>query len=90
MHLRRFGGRNIEQKEDMMVNLDKYYKEMTPSSMTIWVENPEEARSLVKEIKKEWGHVFWEIVCRENSEGEKETTLYMLKIAEQSRGAVGS
>jgi hypothetical protein len=83
-------GRNTEQKEDIMVNLDKYYKEMTPSSMTIWVEKPEEAKDLIKEIRKEWGHIFWEIVSRENSEDEKETTLYILKIAEQSRGAVGS
>jgi len=73
-----------------MVNLDKYYKEMTPSSVTIWVDKPEEARALIKEFGKEWGHIFWEIVGRENSEGEKETTLYVLKIAEQSRGSVGS
>lgn len=81
---------NKAEKEDRMVNLDKYYKEMTPSSMTIWVGTPEEARELIKELKKEWGHIFWEIVSRENSENEKETTLYVLKIAEQSRGAVGS
>jgi len=73
-----------------MVNLDKYYKEMTPSSVTIWVDKPEEGKELVKELKKEWGHIFWEIVSRENSEGEKETTLYVLKIIEQSRGSVGS
>jgi len=81
---------NKAEKEDRMVNLDKYYKEVTPSSMTIWVETPEEARGLIKELKKEWGHIFWEIVSRENSEGETETTLYILKIVEQSRGAVGS
>jgi len=73
-----------------MVNLDKYYKEMTPSSMTLWVDKPEEAKDLIKELKKDWGHIFWEIVSRENSEGEKETTLYILKITEQSRGSVGS
>jgi hypothetical protein len=73
-----------------MVNLDKYYKEMTPSSVTVWVDKPEEARELIKELKKEWGHIFWEIVSRENSEGETETTLYVLRITDQSRGAVGS
>lgn len=73
-----------------MVNMEKYYKEMTPSSVTVWVGNPEEAKDLIKEFKKEWGHIFWEIVSRENSEGEKETTLYVLKISEQSRGSVGS
>lgn len=73
-----------------MLNLDKYYKEMTPSSVTVWVGNPEEAKDLVKEIKKEWGRIFWEIVSRENSEGEKETTLYALRIVDQSRGSVGS
>lgn len=78
------------EKEDRMANLDKYYKEMTPSSVTIWLEKSEEAKDLVKELKKEWGHIFWEIVSRENSEGEKEVTLYVLKISEQSRGAVGS
>lgn len=82
--------RNSEWKEDRMVDLDKYYKEMTPSSVTVWVDKPEAAGELVKQFKKEWGHIFWEIVSRENSEGEKEVTLYVLKISEQSRGSVGS
>jgi len=78
------------RKEDMMPNIDKYYKEMTPSSMTVWLDKPEEAKELIKELKKEWGQIFWEIVTRENSEGEKENTLYVLKLTDQSRGAVGS
>ena len=73
-----------------MVNLDKYYKEVTPSSMTIWVDSVDEAKTLLKDIKKDWGHVFWEIVTRESSEGDKETTLYILKITDQHRGGVGS
>jgi len=73
-----------------MVNLDKYYKEMTPSSVTVWVDSLENGHELVKQFKKEWGHVFWEIVQRENSEGEKETTLYVLKLSDLSRAAVGS
>jgi len=73
-----------------MVNLEKYYHEMTPSSVTVWVEKTEDAKELLKQFKKEWGHIFWEIVSRENSENEKETTLYVLKIAGQVRGAVGS
>jgi hypothetical protein len=73
-----------------MVNLDKYYHEMTPSSVTVWVEKVEDGKEILKDFKKEWGHIFWEIVSRENSEGEKETTLYVLKLADQVRGAVGS
>jgi len=44
----------------------------------------------VKQFKKEWGHIFWELVSRENSEGEKETTLYVLKLTDSTRAAVGS
>ena len=73
-----------------MVNLDKYYNEQTPSSVTVWVEKTEEGKELVKQFNKEWGHIFWEIVCRENSEGEKETTLYVLKLSDMTRAAVGS
>lgn len=73
-----------------MVNLDKYYTETTPSSVTVWVSTVEEGHELVKQFKKEWGHIFWEIVQRENSEGEKETTLYVLKLSDLSRAAVGS
>ena len=51
-------GRKTIWEEDRMVDLDKYYKEMTPSSVTIWVDKPEEAKGLIKEFGKEWGHIF--------------------------------
>lgn len=73
-----------------MVDLDKYYKETTPSSVTVWVGNADEARNLLDEFKGEWGHIFWEIVSRENSEGEKETTLYVLRLSDEGRASVGS
>ena len=73
-----------------MVDIEKYYKETTPSSVTVWVGTADEGRELVKQFKKEWGHVFWELVSRENSEGEKETTLYVLKLTDSMRAAVGS
>ncbi|MDH4123409.1 MAG: hypothetical protein OEV21_04955 [Thermoplasmata archaeon] len=79
-----------EQEGIAMVNVDKYYSESTPSSMTVWVGTVEEGKELVKQFKEEWGHIFWELVCRENSEGEKETTLYVLKLSDLSRAAVGS